>query len=118
MQWLITGPLVFRDGFRAPPVPGEYPAGDALGFVDPFTGSGILAALLTGRMAGHAAAHGHAEAGHIRDCRRALGRQYSVAGLLRRAITSGWAEHLAGWTPGEWLFRLTRPSLLTTDGHG
>ena len=55
MPWLTVGPLVFsRDTAAA--AENVYPAGDALGFVDPFTGSGILNALLTGRMAGACAA--------------------------------------------------------------
>lgn len=36
INWLITGPVVFRDAFDQPG--GVYLAGDALGFVDPFTG--------------------------------------------------------------------------------
>src|SRR5581483_8094021 len=43
--WFTVGPLVFSNT-KAVEHPGLYPAGDALGFVDPFTGSGILNALL------------------------------------------------------------------------
>ena len=111
MDWLITGPLIFRDYFHSSPQEGRYPAGDALGFVDPFTGSGILAALLTGRMAGLAAARSIPAAEHVRECRKVLLRQYEVAGVLRRAIQSGAAEWLAPWIPGRWLFQLTRPRL-------
>jgi menaquinone-9 beta-reductase len=107
-DWLVTGPLVFRDGFRDRA--GVYLAGDAMGFVDPFTGSGILAALLTGKMAGHAAARSLPVQEYTRMCRRTLARQYSVASLLRGLLGAGLAESLAGLVPGRWLYRLTRPS--------
>jgi flavin-dependent dehydrogenase len=109
MDWLITGPLVFRDAFdeRVP----LYPSGDALGFVDPFTGSGILSAVLTGGMAGRAAAEGLDPSFHLRRCREALGLQYRTSGTLRRLIASGWAERLAGLVPGRLLFGLTRPKV-------
>ena len=54
-KWLMVGPLSFTKEFIAEG-PHVYPAGDALGFIDPFTGSGILNALLTGALAGQAAA--------------------------------------------------------------
>ena len=56
MPWIAAGPLSFSLPARDSPGQGLYPAGDALGFVDPYTGSGIWNALLTGRMAGIAAA--------------------------------------------------------------
>ena len=109
MEWLITGPLVFRNEFESPtPV---YLAGDALGFVDPFTGSGVLAALLTGRLAGQAAARGCAVEEHLAAYRRVLGRQYSVASLLRRLLGAGLAEKLAVFVPGRMLYRMTRPAV-------
>ena len=107
-DWLVTGPLVFRDSFRD--APGVYLAGDAMGFVDPFTGSGILAALLTGRMAGQAAARSLPVEQYTVMCRRTLARQYSVASVLRGLLGAGMAESLAGLVPGPWLYRLTRPS--------
>jgi len=108
-DWLMTGPLVFRDEFdhRA----GVYLAGDAMGFIDPFTGSGILSAMLTGRLAGQAASRGLAVERHHAECRRVLRRQYSVASVLRRVLGAGLAESLARWIPGQVLYRLTRPSL-------
>ena len=84
-------------------------AGDALGFVDPFTGSGMLAALLTGRLAGQAAARGRSVEEHLAACRRVLGRQYSVASLLRQLLGAGLAEKLAAFVPGRMLYRMTRP---------
>jgi flavin-dependent dehydrogenase len=59
MRWLTVGPLAFsRVDWSAATNESVYPAGDALGFIDPFTGSGICNALVTGRLAGIAAARG------------------------------------------------------------
>jgi flavin-dependent dehydrogenase len=107
-DWLVTGPLVFRDSFHDQP--GAYLAGDAMGFIDPFTGSGILAALLTGRLAGHAAARSLPVEQFTALCRRTLARQYSAASILRTMLGAGLAESLASLVPGRWLYRLTRPS--------
>jgi len=106
MDWLVTGPLVF-----GPSIPDAtvYPAGDALAFIDPFTGSGMLGAISTGILAGTAAAKQTAPAQHRKACEYLLKRQYQVAGLLRVAIQSGWAEHLLPFVPGKLLFHLTRP---------
>lgn len=109
MEWLMTGPLVFRDEFSSSTR--LYLAGDALGFVDPFTGSGILAALLTGRLAGQAAARGCGVGEHQAACRRVLGRQYSAASLLRQLLGAGLAEKLAAFVPGRMLYRMTRPAV-------
>jgi flavin-dependent dehydrogenase len=106
-DWLLTGPLVYRGSFRSRA--GVYLAGDALGFVDPFTGSGILAALLTGRLAGEAASRGLAFEDYYAQCRRMLRRQYRVASALRGLLGSGLTANLARWIPGSLLYRLTRP---------
>ncbi len=108
-DWLITGPLVFRDSFHDHP--DAYLAGDAMGFVDPFTGSGILSAILTGKLAGQAAARSVPVAEYTVQCRRTLSRQYSIASTLRGLLGAGLAESLAGLVPGPWLYRMTRPSL-------
>jgi flavin-dependent dehydrogenase len=42
-QWFSTGPLQYGQAFAN--AGSVYPAGDALSFVDPFTGSGLLAAV-------------------------------------------------------------------------
>lgn len=107
--WLLTGPLVFQNQFRSDA--GMYLAGDALGFVDPFTGSGILAAMLTGSMAGTAASRRIAFADYYADCRRTLRRQYRVASALRRLLGTGLSARLARLLPGPLLYRLTRPRL-------
>ena len=109
MAWLFSGPLVFHDEFKSRT--SVYLAGDALGFVDPFTGSGMLAALLTGRLAGQAAARGRSVEEHLAACRRVLGRQYSVASLLRQLLGAGLAEKLAAFVPGRMLYRMTRPAV-------
>lgn len=106
LKWLTTGPLVFS---RLPVTAvAAYAAGDALGFVDPFTGSGILNALLTGWMAGTAAARQVPAAEHVRACRARLERPAMISALFRSAIQRGYADHLAWLVPGRWMYRLTR----------
>ena len=107
MKWLMTGPLVF--GMNPDPAEHVYRAGDALGFVDPFTGSGISAALVTGKMAGEAAARSTEVSQYARHVRAALKRQYFFSSALRAAILAGMAEKFAGFIPGRLLFELTRP---------
>jgi menaquinone-9 beta-reductase len=109
MEWLTTGPLVYGNQFDEPAREGVYAAGDALSFVDPFTGSGMYCAVVSGMIAGHSAARGVPASDHIRACREALGRPFAFAGVFRAAIRSGWAEYLAPWIPAAWLYRLTRP---------
>ncbi len=105
--WFSTGPLQYGQAFANG---GDaYPAGDALSFVDPFTGSGLLAAVRSGAMAGRAAAIGQPVAEYLRDCRASLRQPFQVAGVLRRALEGGWAEKLAPLAPARLLFALTRP---------
>lgn len=108
MDWLTTGPLVFETHFE--PVKGVYPAGDALSFVDPFTGSGIVSAILTGSLAGTAAVRNTPVEDYLSECRRHLRRPFLISSVLRQAVVSGWAEYLAPFVPGSWLVRLTRPA--------
>jgi hypothetical protein len=108
-RWLTVGPLVFENHFRGNAETGRFPAGDALSFVDPFTGSGMLSAVLSGRLAGIAAAHGTEAAVYLAQCREALERPFQVASLFRRTLANGWGERLAGLLPGSWLVSLTRP---------
>jgi len=106
-QWFSTGPLQYGQAFT---YDGQgYPAGDALSFVDPFTGSGLLAAVRSGAMAGRAAAIGQPVADYLRECRTSLRQPFQVAGVFRRALEGGWAERLAPLAPGRLLFALTRP---------
>jgi flavin-dependent dehydrogenase len=112
MDWLSVCPVVFS------PVPGRavdgenvYRAGDALGFVDPFTGSGILNALLTGRMAGISAARLIPPDEHVRRCRQRLAQPFVTARVFR-AVVDARLTSLAALVPGSWLYRLTRPHVM------
>ena len=107
IPWFSTGPLQYGQAFEN--AGQSYPAGDALSFVDPFTGSGLLAAVRSGAMAGRAASIGQPVADYLRECRASLRQPFQVAMVLRRALEGGWAEKLAPLAPGRWLFALTRP---------
>ena len=109
MKWMTTGPLRFRNRLREEAAEDFYLCGDALSFVDPFTGSGILSAVATGRMAGIAAARGLPVREHLRRCRQILNQPFAVSSLFRSAVTGGWAEVLAPLLPGRLLYQLTRP---------
>ena len=113
-RWLTVGPLVYSSNFRSWVDPITYPAGDALGFVDPFTGSGILNALLTGWLSGSAAAQGLSSQGYVERCGALLGKPYRTSALFRALLDVGCAQHLASLIPGSWLFRLTRVGRLAT----
>ena len=113
-KWLTVGPLVYSRTVRTWVDPNTYPAGDALGFVDPFTGSGILNALLTGWLSGSAAALGLSSQGCVARCGALLGKPYWTSALFRGLLDAGCAEHLAALIPGSWLFRLTRVGRLAT----
>ena len=105
--WFSTGPLQYGQAFaNAGQV---YPAGDALSFVDPFTGSGLLAAVRSGAIAGRAAAIRQPVSEYLRECRASLRQPFQVARVLRRALEGGWAEKLAPLAPARLLFALTRP---------
>ena len=106
-SWFSTGPLQYGQGFDVGRQ--AYPAGDALSFVDPFTGSGLLAAVRSGAMAGRAAAIGQPVEEYLRDCRASLRQPFQVAGVLRRALEGGWAESSLPLAPARLLFALTRP---------
>jgi flavin-dependent dehydrogenase len=106
-DWMHTGPLVF--GNRLASVPTFYPAGDALSFVDPFTGSGLLAAVLTGSLAGECAARGVGVEAYMARCEAALGRAFRFSSGLRRLAGTALAEALLPAVPASLLYRLTRP---------
>ena len=107
MPWISTGPLQYGQVFEH--VDSVYPVGDALSFVDPFTGSGLLAAVRSGSMAGRAAAQDQPVDQYLRECRASLRQPFQVAGVLRKALEGGWAERLAPLAPSRLLFALTRP---------
>lgn len=106
MRWISTGPLHYAQKFAAG---NQYRCGDALSFVDPFTGSGLLAAVRTGTLAGQAAARGVPVADYLADCRKTLRKPFRIASLFRQTVSSGWADPLAALIPGRLLFAWTRP---------
>jgi flavin-dependent dehydrogenase len=109
MKWLNVGPLIFQNNLKDQPDPGTYPAGDALSFVDPFTGSGLLSAAITGELAGTFAAQGRSPAEYLKQCRRALGRPFEFSSVFRAIAGTQCADYLAQLIPGQWLYSLTRP---------
>ena len=108
-DWLRVGPVIFANRFSETPAPGEYRAGDALSFVDPFTGSGMLGALLSGRAAGMAAADGQDPRRYQAEMQRALGKSSGVSGIIRWGLRKPWAPWAARALPGNLLFAATRP---------
>lgn len=108
-RWLTVGPLIFQNRFRETFEPGCYPAGDALSFVDPFTGSGMLSAIVSGRLAGIAAARATPVDTYVQHCRQLLERPFLVAAVFRKVLANGWGERLAGLIPGRLLVSFTRP---------
>ena len=107
IPWISTGPLQYGQAFEGQGT--IYHAGDALSFVDPFTGSGILAAVRSGAMAGRAVTRGQPVEKYLRDCRTSLRQPFQVASVLRKALEGGWADKLAPLAPSRLLFALTRP---------
>jgi len=107
MRWISTGPLRFGQTFCSDR--NVYLVGDALSFVDPFTGSGLVAAVKTGVLAGIAAANDIPAHDYYANCRLILKKPFEIAGMFRKAVSAGWAEWLAGLVPGRVLFSLTRP---------
>lgn len=95
--------------------------GDAAGFIDPFTGAGISMALNSGRLAAETVARAglrageplpHAELHYRRELRRASGRSYALARLVRLLVmASGEVQEAAArLVPhfGPWLTAETR----------
>jgi flavin-dependent dehydrogenase len=115
MRWMVTGPLAFTPPSNLDLGTGVYPAGDSLGFVDPFTGSGIMNALLTGRLAGLAAARRIPRSEYMKACRSLLGRTFSISSILRRLPSHTEVHWLAPYLPAQTLFRLTRASFIGTS---
>lgn len=115
MSWIVTGPLSFTAPSNRDLGTDVYAAGDSLGFVDPFTGSGILNALLTGRLAGLAAARRIPRPAYIRACRSLLGRTFTISSVLRRLAGHTEVHWLAPYLPAQMLFHLTRASFIGTS---
>lgn len=108
MKWISTGPLRYGQTFE--PSENVYVAGDALSFVDPFTGSGLVAAVNTGALAGRAASRHQATSAYLAQCRASLKKPFEVASIFRGVVESGWADWLAPLVPARLLFALTRPN--------
>ena len=100
-DWLRVGPLVF--GPQTAQTSARR-AGDALQFVDPFTGSGMLAAIETGVLAVEAP-----EGAYQRQVRSILMHSYYMASAMRNALSTGWVDLLLPLVPGKLLYYLTRP---------
>jgi menaquinone-9 beta-reductase len=111
--WFTVGPLVFGGQWQRFAGRDIYPAGDALGFIDPFTGSGLVNAVGTGRLAGLAASRGISVEDYLSNCRRAVRRPFYVATLFRAILEAGLAQSLGSLIPVRYLFRMTRPGTLT-----
>ncbi len=80
------------DGYgcaKLAPAPGLLSIGDAAGFIDPFTGSGILMALDSGRLAAETIVRqglaGNIDAVYTREYGRMFGRRLRTSSLLRSA---------------------------------
>jgi menaquinone-9 beta-reductase len=108
-EWIFTGPLEFHQ--RLHRRHDLYVAGDALSFVDPFTGSGLLCAVLTGSLAGRSAARAAPVSEYVRQCSSLLKRPFGFSSVLRRLAMTRAAGPMLNLAPASLIFRLTRPSL-------
>ena len=113
-RWLTVGPLVLGRQWEHATGRGVYPAGDALGFIDPFTGLGLVTAVGTGRMAGLAASRQSSVKQHLSSCRRAVRGPFCLAAVCRTILGAGLAQSLGPLIPASWLFQMTRPSALAS----
>jgi len=113
-RWLTVGPLVFGRQWQHVPGRDIYPAGDALGFIDPFTGLGLVTAIGTGRLAGLAASRQSSVEQHLSNCRRAVRGPFCLAVVFRAILRAGLAQSLGPVIPAGWLFQITRPSALAS----
>jgi menaquinone-9 beta-reductase len=111
MRWIVTGPLSFTAPANRSFDSNIYPAGDSMGFVDPFTGSGILNAIVTGRLAGLAAARRISTSEYVKSCRALLRGPFFISSILRRLACHTELHWLAPCLPCRALFRLTRASV-------
>lgn len=108
-DWIFTGPLEFGNRLAEPS--SAYFAGDALSFVDPFTGSGLLCAILSGTLAGKAAAMETPVQDYRQACARILKQPFSFSSMLRKVAEMRAAGPLLRLAPASLLFRFTRPSV-------
>lgn len=108
MNWITTGPVLYRQNFN-PYCNQQYPAGDELSFLDPFTGCGQLCALLTGATAGFCAALHTPPEAYFSLCKGALRRPFLAASTIRAILRTPVAAVAAHCVPVTWLMRATRP---------
>ena len=113
-RWLTVGPLVLGKQWLHSTGRDIYPAGDALGFIDPFTGLGLVTAVGTGRLAGLAACRQSSVGQHLSNCRRAVRGPFCLAAVFRAILAAGLAPSLGPLIPAGWLFQMTRPSALAS----
>ena len=107
MEWLFTGPLFYGATENTQ----GYPCGDALSFVDPFTGSGQLCAIATGQLAARSVTQGLTPAQHIEACKHLLQPAFRWSTLIRKSLTWPLVPYLAQLIPGQLLYRYSRPTL-------
>jgi flavin-dependent dehydrogenase len=107
MEWLFTGPLFYGPTEETT----GYPCGDALSFVDPFTGSGMLCAVATGQLAARSVAQGLTTEQHVEACRKLLLPAFRWSSLIRKSLQWPLVPRLAQMIPGAMLYRLSRPRL-------
>ncbi|HEU0123728.1 MAG TPA: hypothetical protein VFQ91_24570 [Bryobacteraceae bacterium] len=110
LEWLSTGPLVYHSQLANPPAGGLL-AGDALQFIDPFTGTGMTTALWSGALAGRSVALGLPREAYYAEVAAGLDRQQRWCRRLRGALERGWPLHFAPYLPPQWLYGLTRPQI-------
>lgn len=108
-KWLVTGPLIFEQHMSGDEP--FYRAGDSLSFIDPFTGSGIVTAILTGSLAGEMAAHRIPPARYHEECARRITKPFWFSSRLRELAGTRIAAALLPFVPGDWLYRWTRPKV-------
>ena len=106
-DWILDGPVTASEEIVCP-MSGPYLAGDALATVVPYTGTGVLCALLTGELAGLAAARGTTFEQYYRRAEDLLGWHLIAGNALSGGLETGWARILAPLIPAQWPFRLTR----------
>lgn len=108
--WLSTGPLLYETRLPDPPMD-TFLAGDALQFVDPFTGTGMAIAIWSGSLAGKFAAENRPKSEYYARIRRGVEKQYRWCWRIRSALSMAFAPNLAPCIPPSWLYAITRPKI-------
>ena len=111
-RWFTVAPLVFGRQWQHFAGSEIYPAGDALGFIDPFTGVGLVNAVGTVRVAGLAASRRSSVEDYLTSCRRAVRKPFYMSTLFRAILKAGLGQTLGPLIPARYLFRMTRSGAL------